>query len=175
MHHTILKFVGNRVRATRSAGPISGFYDPHSTDTLLDLRLREGFNATEFETWFASLGAESLVFLDSVRSLRFARIGRRNALVHHELTEVVTEALTLPSMSDVCKRTILCAPKSGQSWERYEIEPKMPLYLRRRYKAREDTTPIAIALPSEKSSMSDLRRSTTREVNSSSIWRQCAV
>jgi hypothetical protein len=143
---------GNHVRAAQRARSIPAFYDSASTETLLDLRLREGFDADEFQAWFASLGSESLVFLDTVRSLRLVTIGRRKALINHRLTEVTTQTLTLPGIREPCRRTTLRAPRSSRSWQRYEIERKMPPSLHRRYKAREDTTPIAVAVPAQSDS-----------------------
>jgi hypothetical protein len=61
---------GNRVEPSEPARLVSGFYDPSSTDTLLDLRLRDRFDADEFKAWFGALGPESLLFLDAVRCLR---------------------------------------------------------------------------------------------------------
>lgn len=138
---------GNHVRAAQRARTIPGFYNSASTETLLDLRLREGFDADDFQSWFASLGSESLIFLDTVRSLRLVTIGRRRSRVHHRLAEVSTDTLTLPGIKESCRRTILSAPRSSRSWQRYEIERKMPRRLHRRHKAREDTTPIAVAVP----------------------------
>ncbi len=140
---------GNHVRPAQRARSIPAFYNSASTETLLELRLREGFDADEFQTWFASLGSESLVFLDTVRSLRLVSIGRRKALINHRLAEVTTETLTLPGIKESCRRTTLRAPRSSRSWQRYEIERRMPPSLHRRYKAREDTTPIAVAVPAQ--------------------------
>ncbi len=140
---------GNRVRAAQRARTIPGFYNASSTETLLDLRLREDFDADEFRRWFASLGSETLIFLDTVRSLRLVAIERRRSLIHHRLTEVSTDILALPGTKEPCRRTILRAPRSSRSWHRYEIERKMPRSLHRRYKARQDTTPIAVAVPAQ--------------------------
>jgi hypothetical protein len=139
----------NHVEATKPAKPIPWFYDPTSTDTFFELHLRESFDSTEFKTWFESLGPESLVFLDTVRSLRFVEIGRRKTLIQHCLKEVAANTLELPGINEPCEQTILKVPRSKRSWARYEIERKMPLKLRRRYKAREDKTPIAVVLPTE--------------------------
>jgi hypothetical protein len=136
----------NHVRAAHRARSISGFYDAASGDTLLDLRLREGFDASEFQSWFASLGPESMVFLDTVRSLRLVALGRNRALVHHRLTEAAAEVITLPGIKEPCRRTVLHALRSTNSWERYEIERRMPPHLHRRYKARDEVTPIAVSV-----------------------------
>jgi len=140
---------GNNVRAVQRARAIPGFYNAASTETLLDLRLREGFDDDDFQSWFASLGSESLIFLDTVRSLRLVTIGRRRSRVHHRLTEVSADTLTLPGIKESCRRTTLSVPRSSRSWQRYEIERKMPRGLQRRHKAREGTTPIAVAVPTQ--------------------------
>lgn len=108
---------GNHVRAAQRARSIPGFYDPASTETLLVLRLREGFDGDDFQTWFASIGSESLVFLDTVRPVRPVSIGRRTALIHHRLTEVATETLTLSGIKEPCRWTVLRA-RGSRSWER---------------------------------------------------------
>jgi hypothetical protein len=140
---------GNHVRGTNRARAIPGFFNPSSSDTLLVLRLREGFEAAEFQSWFESLGAESLLFLDAVRSLRLIRFGRKQPLVHHHLIEVAKTAIKLPGIKEPCRRTILRTPRTHRSWTRFEISRKMPAQFRRRYKAREDTTPIGVAAPSQ--------------------------
>lgn len=146
-YHFVIE--GNQVRAAQPARAIRDFYIAGSTETLLDVRLREGFDADEFQAWFTSLGAESMLFLDTVRSLRLVAPGRKRALVHHRLAEIDAEEISLPGFSDPCRRTTLRAPRSSRTWQRYEIQRKMPPRLQRRYKAREETTPIAVAVPAQ--------------------------
>jgi hypothetical protein len=89
------------------------------------------------------------VFLDTVRSFSFLKIGVKKPIVHHKLKEMKTDTLTLPMLGEACHRTILKDSGSTRFWERYVVDRKMPSHLRRRHKARENTTPIGIALPSE--------------------------
>ena len=53
---------------------IANFYDPQSTHTLLELALAPGFDEDAFLTWFMELGASSLLFLDTVKSLRLLEL-----------------------------------------------------------------------------------------------------
>src|SRR5262249_20650178 len=129
------------------ARPIPDFYDPTSPETLFDLRLREDFDLGDFQKWFASLGSESLLFLDTVRSLQLVDIERRELLIHHELGEIGTDRISLPGITERCRRSTLVEPGSGRSWQRYEIQREMPAHLRRRHKASDESTPIAVALP----------------------------
>jgi hypothetical protein len=140
---------GNSVRAAPPARPIEGFFDPRTTDTLLRLDLREGFDADEFEAWFASLGAEALVFLDSVRSLRLVRLGHARARVHHRLAERGSQVAQLPGLKLDCRRTTLRDPGTRAQWHRFEVEWPLPKHYRRAYKARGEATPIAIAIPDQ--------------------------
>jgi hypothetical protein len=78
---------GNSVRRAEPAAAIDAFFEVGSADTLLVLELREGFDADEFRTWFESLGAEALLFLDTVRTLRLMDIEKRRALATHRLTD----------------------------------------------------------------------------------------
>ena len=143
------KIEGTQVRATKRARATPGFYDPSSSDTLLVLRLREGFDATDFQKWFADLGAESLLFLDTVRSLRLVKIGSKQPLVHHRLIRLASESIRLPGLKEVCQRTTLRVARASRAWTRYETTRRMPPQIHRRHKAHDDTTPIAIAVPNE--------------------------
>jgi hypothetical protein len=138
---------GNSVRAELPQRAIKGFFDPMTTDTLLSLDLREGFDAEEFESWFSGLGSEALLFLDNVRSLRLIHIGQQRARVHHRLAESRSEPVALPGLIHACRRATLRIPGTKRSWERYEVEWPMPQRLRRAHKERSATTPIAIAIP----------------------------
>ncbi len=51
---------GNSVRSSASVRPIPGFYDPSSSDTLLEVQLRSGFDVEELHSWFANLGPSEL-------------------------------------------------------------------------------------------------------------------
>lgn len=138
---------GNQIRAATKSGSLKGLYDPTSTDTLFDLRLREGFDPVEFHEWFAKLDAGSLIFLDTVRSLRLVDLKRRQVPIHHHLSEVASENISLPGIKSPCCKTVLREAQSGRSWDRYEVEWRVPSNIRRRYKAIDSTTPIAIAVP----------------------------
>lgn len=140
---------GNQVRTANRMRKVPGFYDPASAETLIELHLRKGFDPAEFEGWFASLGSEALVFLDTVGSLRLVSSAKSKTLVHHKLTRGAPDVLKLPGCREQCKRVRLREPRTGRSWEKYEIERKMPQSLKRRYKARHATTPMAIAVPGQ--------------------------
>jgi len=138
---------GNSVEATPPSRAVAGFFEPSTTNTLLILDLREGFDRDEFVSWFGELGAESLIFLDSVRSLRLSELGRRRARVHHRISEVSSAPVTVPGIRDTCRLTTFRVPGTGKAWRRYELDWPMPQRLQRSYKARGKTTPIAIAIP----------------------------
>ncbi len=138
---------GNRVRPSKPARSIAGFHDPRSTDTLLELHLRPEFDIDEFCSWFSMLGAQALVFLDKVRSLRLFDIRRRKTVAHHRLTVLPTQVVTLPGLKEPCRCTTLKVPRTGRYWSRYEIDKKVPPNLKRLHKAMGETTPIGVALP----------------------------
>jgi hypothetical protein len=140
---------GNHVHTAKPAKTISGFFDPATTDTLFDLQLHQNLDVEELKNWFAQVGAESLVFLDAVRALKLLRIGDSKPLLHYELTDVSKKTVKLPGVSEPCQLVVLEDRGSERRWERFEIERSMPNQLGRRYKARADATPIAIALSSD--------------------------
>jgi hypothetical protein len=136
----------NQVKSIPPPKPIRGFYDPNTTDTLLDLKLYEEIDSIEFQEWFGTLGAESLIFLDSVQSLRLDKIGHSETIIHHQLGKNGIQEIKSLDMKSSCRRTILKS-KDGQIWDRYETDVPLPANIRRHYKAQEPTTPIAIAIP----------------------------
>ncbi len=145
-HFTI---AGNQVSAASAKRSIVGFYDAASTETLLELQLRPGFEFEDFATWFSGIGSESMLFLDTVRSLRLEGPGQKRAVAYHRLIKVSAETVKLPGHAEPCSRTTLREPRTGRTWERYEIDKRVPSRLSRRYKATAKTTPIAIAIPGQ--------------------------
>jgi hypothetical protein len=137
----------NQVRAARPARSISRFFDARSTQTVFELRLRPGFEFDEFANWFEGLGPESLLFLDHVRSLKLVDLRRTRALSHHRLTHVSTQQLELPGVPESCRHSVIREPRGARSWDRYEIERKVPATVQRRYKKMGTTTPLALAVP----------------------------
>ena len=137
----------NSVYGCESARMFGGFYDPRSTDTLLELVLRPSFDVDEFRTWFAARGPESLIFLDTVNSLRLFDLRSKRTLAHHRLMASPTRTKRLPGLREPCRHTTLSEPRTGRSWVRYEIDKKVPKNLKRRHKAIGQTTPIGVALP----------------------------
>src|SRR6266516_1038166 len=140
---------GNSVRQVEPTSAIEGFFEPGSTDTLLVLELREGFDASEFRTWFEGLGAEALLFLDTVRSLRFVDIEKRRALADHRVRPQGMTTVQLTGLDFTCQRSTLRDEKTDRSWQRFEVDWPMPPTLQRRYKARLNAMPIAIAIPDQ--------------------------
>jgi hypothetical protein len=140
---------GNSVRRAEPTSAIEGFFETGSTDTLLILELREGFDAREFRTWFDGLGVESLLFLDTVRSLRLVDIEKHRALAHHRITHQGMTTVKLTGSDFPCQRSTLRDTKTGRSWQRFAVDWPMPPTLQRRYKASLNAMPIAIAIPGE--------------------------
>jgi hypothetical protein len=138
---------GNSVHRAEPASAIRGFFTPGSTDTLLVLELREGFDADEFRTWFEGLGAEALLFLDTVRSLRLVDIGKHRAIVDHRITQERITTVQPAGLDCTSRRSELRDARTGRSWQRFEVDWPMPPTLQRRYKASLDAMPIAIAIP----------------------------
>ncbi|MGH3079628.1 MAG: sacsin N-terminal ATP-binding-like domain-containing protein [Gaiellaceae bacterium] len=139
---------GNQVRAASSARSIGGFFDTRATQTLFEVRLRPGFEFSEFASWFEGLGPESMLFLDEVRSLRLVSLQQRTrTLSHHRLTHVASQQIELPGVPESCRHTVIREPYRGRSWDRYEIERKVPGTVKRRYKRMDVTTPLALAVP----------------------------
>jgi hypothetical protein len=138
---------GNSVHRAGPASAVRGFFKPGSTDTLLVLELREGFDADEFRTWFEGLGAEALLFLDTVRSLRLVDLGKHRAIVDHRITQERITTVRPAGLDFTSRRSELRDARTGRSWQRFEVDWPMPPTVQRRYKARLDAMPIAIAIP----------------------------
>ena len=114
---------------------------------MLVLELREGFDAREFRTWFESLGTEALLFLDTVRSLRFVDIEKRRVIANHQIMHQGIATVQLTGLGLTCRRSTLRDAKTDRSWQRFEADWPMPPTLQRRYKAKLNAMPIAIAIP----------------------------
>src|SRR5262249_6976688 len=130
-YHFVIE--ANTVRPTTAIGAIQGFFDPKSTDTLLVLDLAEGFDAADFQEWFEGLGAEALMFLDTVRALRLYELPGRRALVEHRLTHTKPERKALLGLDFEASRSTVRDPKTGRTWERFDADWPMPPGIKRRY------------------------------------------
>lgn len=139
----------NSVHRTNASEIIDGFYDPASTNTLLELELHSGFDVKEFYSWFFKLGPETLLFLDSVQTLRLYDIRLKKDRSHHSLKGPATKVASLPLLTEPCRCTVMKDSKSDRSWTRYEIDKKVPPKLKRRHKAIGETTPIGVVVPSQ--------------------------
>jgi hypothetical protein len=140
---------GNDVSRAREITAIEGFFEPDSTHTLLVLELRDGFDAGDFKVWFEGLGAKALVFLDTVRSLRLVDIKTSRTLAEHRITRQEATTMHLVGLELACRHSKLSDVQNGRSWQRFEVDWPMPPSLERRYKARLDAMPIAIAIPDQ--------------------------
>lgn len=140
---------GNSVRSNPLRRAIAGFYDPRSTDTLFAVRLDARWDAKDVKSWFASLGASSMVFLDSVRSLRLVDTRRKKTIAHHRLTRTRRRRIDLPGMAESCDVVELREPRTQHAWVKYSFDRKVPSDIKRRHKAIGETTPIGIAVPAK--------------------------
>jgi len=139
---------GSRVRAASPECSIAGFFDGSSSETLFELQLRKGFDLNKFQSWFASLGSTSMLFLDSVRSLELVDLRRRmKRSTLHKLTELNVGTVSLPGITEPCRVSKFDDPQTGRSWDRYEISRGVPNNIRRSYKATGVTMPMAVAIP----------------------------
>lgn len=140
---------GNSVRSNPLRRGIAGFYDPRSTDTLFALRLDSGWDAKDVQSWFASMTSSSMVFLESVRSLRLVDTRRKKMIAHHRLTHTRRGRINLPGMVELCDVVELTEPRTQHAWVKYTFDRKVPSDIKRRHKAIAETTPIGIAVPAK--------------------------
>lgn len=144
--------VGNRLAPAPAAPPIDGFYRPEANETLLELRLRAGFDADGFKDWLAEWDTSSLLFLDTVRSLQFVSLRSRKPIIDLRLERrgIGSVPIELGRQSLECEQTILTDPATRRSWRRYVVNrPVPPSAPKRRHKETGKTTPLAIAVPDE--------------------------
>jgi Domain of unknown function (DUF3883) len=143
---------GNQVAATSAARSIDGFFDPKAGETLLELRLRPGFDTKELRAWLTGWDASSLLFLDTLRAVRLHSLRSRKPLVEVKLEErrLTPRRLNLGRHMLECEETTLVDPRSGRSWRRYVVERPVPANApKRRHKATGTTTPLAVAVPDQ--------------------------
>jgi hypothetical protein len=143
---------GNQIAVVPAANMIEGFFRPDAGETLLELRLRSGFDAAEFKRWLSGWDASSMIFLDSVRALTLLNLRSRKPLVELRLEErsSSTRMLDVGRHSLPCTETIFREGVDKRTWRRYTVErPVPPSAPKRKLKAIDKTTPLAVAIPAD--------------------------
>lgn len=129
---------------------IEGFWSPGSGETLLVLRLHDGYNAQGAVDWLEEWGVESMLFLDSLHRIEFLRLDDLEPLAAQELELGEPGALDLPLRhldGSVRVRTVRDAADPQREWTIYSASVAAPVALRRAHKRRERLTPLGIAVP----------------------------
>ena len=118
-----VQITGNQLKQVLPAKGINGFYQPDTSETLLELRLRAGFDEEQLSAWIKNRDASSLLFLDSVRSLGLFNLRSRKPIVEHRLEERGTEdsVIRFGRQTLACTETRLEDHASGCSWRRYLV------------------------------------------------------
>lgn len=125
---------------------IPGFWEQSSGDTLLVLHLHDGYDADAAVEWLREWDAGSMLFLDTLREIRFSD---PDGVVLEELALEVEriEQIELPGFAAPIELTVVRdAAVPERSWSVYRTHVEAPANLRRAHKQRERTTPIGVAI-----------------------------
>jgi hypothetical protein len=143
------EITGARVRRTKDARAITGFWNPEQRETLFVLRLREeSFDQQFFADWMREWNASSLVFLSSLHNVVLVNLSTKKTLVEHELSTRHDDVVGLDfGRATEASRTVLSDTKSGRSWTRYTVRYPLPKKLKATHKAIAETVSLSLAVP----------------------------
>ncbi|MCI0582616.1 MAG: ATP-binding protein [Chloroflexi bacterium] len=142
---------GHDPRSVGPAAPIPGFYNPKAGETLFRLSLKGGFDEDEFRSWFTSLTAADLLFLDTVASVRMVDLSARARTVsQHSVSRSPARRVTLIGPRGNLEASVMKirAPRSRASWTRVTVDFPVPRDVARTGKATGRDSPISIAVGS---------------------------
>ena len=142
---------GNKIEMVRRPRR-SKFYDPHSTDTLFVLPLKNEDLVPRVRQWGESWCAGNMLFLNHLHELSWVYPRSGKVGVARRLTK--TKAGTnipwkTPRGMLSIRRTRLTNRAQGQHWVRYDAEIPVPKRLSRAFKATGATTTVSVAVPSK--------------------------
>lgn len=138
-----------RPAVLRPERSVEGIYDSAKRETLLVVPLNPRVDADALEQFVAGLGAQSLVFLRSIRRVVLIDPQTRRATVEHKLRERGRRTASLrvrgkPVEADVVE---LADASRGQRYTRYMTELPLKAEERRHNKATGVTTTLGVVLP----------------------------
>jgi hypothetical protein len=147
-YHFVVR--GHGPRSIGPAAPIPGFYNPKAGETLFRLSLKGGFDEDEFRSWFTSLTAADLLFLDTVASVRMVDLSARarRTLSQHAVSRGAVSQVTLAGPRGNLTASVMKvrAPRSRSSWTRVTVDFPVPREVARTGKATGRDSPISIAV-----------------------------
>jgi hypothetical protein len=125
---------------------VAGFWNRSSGNTLLVLRLHDGYDADAAVEWLREWDSGSMLFLDTLREIRFSDLDG-GVLAELALSLESSETLQLPGFEapiELCVMRDRAVPE--RAWSVYRTEVVAPAHLRRAHKQRERTTPVGVAI-----------------------------
>jgi hypothetical protein len=146
-YHFVVR--GHGPRSIGPAAPIPSFYNPKDGETLFRLSLKGGFDEDEFRSWFTSLTAADLLFLDTVASVRMVDLSARaRTISQHSVSRGAGRQVTLAGPRGELKASVMTirAPRSRASWTRVTVDFPVPRDVARTGKATGRDSPISIAV-----------------------------
>ena len=142
--------VGNKFEIARSPHR-SKFYDPHSTDTLFVLPLRNEDSVLQIRHWVKSWYAGNMLFLNNLRELLWVHPSSGKVGIACRLTETKIDTdipWKTPRRMLSINQIRLNNRGQGKNWVRYDAEIPVPKRLSRAFKATGATTTVSVAVPS---------------------------
>jgi len=105
-YHFVVR--GDGPRSIGPAAPIPAFYNPKAGETLFRLSLRGGFDEDEFRSWFTSLTAADLLFLDTVTSVRMVDLSARGRTVsQHSVSRGAARQVALAGPRGILQASVV--------------------------------------------------------------------
>ena len=140
---------GNRFEIVRRPRK-SKFYDPHSTETLFVLPLKNEDSVFQIREWVESWYAGNMLFLNRLRELSWVYPDSGKVGVARRLAETRADT-SIPWKTRrgtlTIKQTRLNNRAQEQNWVRYDAEIPVPKRLGRAFKATGATTTVSVAVP----------------------------
>lgn len=127
--------------------PVGGFYEPKRGETLLVIPLHASVDVDEMRDFVESLGAESLLFLNSVRRLALFDLKTGKPEIEHRLIQgrQVDAPIKVGETNVTAERSELRDPRRRCRYIRYMLELPLAKGERRYHKATGKTATLGVA------------------------------